>query len=1062
MCGIFGVISKHEKTYNDVINIVEQKKQRIIDNLTPRGPDSTGEFHDEKCFLLSTRLKICDNDDNSNQPFSTNGITMVFNGEIYNFQELREQLKEAGCNFKTLSDTEVIIKLYENEGLSFIDKLIGIFAMCIYDTKRKEVLLFRDRMGVKPLFYYETDNIVIFSSDIPSILECVDDNNKTILPSSISSYLSFRNVLGKNTFFNKIKKLEAGHYMMVHRNISSNYEYWSLKPSNIDTVPDLYDSIDMLHKNLCQSMQRNMPSEDAINIFLSGGLDSSAIVYFIDNIIKTSVCPSKSIKTYSIGFDTENEFDYANLVADKFQTDHVNIITSTDEYIENMVDLVAFKGEPLNVPNEPLIYTMSKKVKENGNVVMSGEGADEIFHGYGRLFVSYYKYLNDTSIPFYEYFMNQYAYLPEDYKKKLINPDVWENVIHEDDELKNIFDETFNECDEIHNQDKIGYAMLKLHLPCLLARLDNATMYASVEGRVPFLDHDVVEYSFYRIHREHKIKLLKETSLTALMDKSPDEISEKIDSPKYIIKEMLGTKLPTDVISRKKVGFTVPIERILMEKFEVVIKILETGYINKLNVLTLSELTNRFKNQELEKNDIFTLWLLLNLEIFAQLFVFHVPISDVKSFFLVDSQYKYEKMKLIDKIMIPEDTQMQRYIKLYIIKSLFEKHGIEYFAYGGTMLGCIRHQGYIPWDDDVDIMIMEEQCNKITDEFRMELLYAGFLMKKSIEGYKIFDFLDNSYFVDVFVAQYCNHEKTMINYSSQHFLDHFPHREIMTDELYPLKEYKFGFFTLMGIKSPENYFSRCNFGDYKKSAIITQLHDRNNNDVLQAFLNKYGLQNLLLRETSIVKHVDNVVYTDDWQHYFNRAKDYLPADFNAYNYLILNKDLLPKDYTDTLDLYVHYINHGRTENRIYNLDSVLPLDFDVRGYRCLNPDLSAMTDHQLRAHYITNGKDCKRAYNIRSLLPYEFDAETYAYLNPDLDNMTDDQLIHHYVYHGKNEKRYYTKDGILPKDFDYKRYLTLNPDVKITNDRDASPATVDRLSVIHYVNYGRKENRRYK
>ena len=1054
MCGIFGIISKNEKNYNDIITkVIEQKKQRILDNLSPRGPDSCGEFHDEKCYFLSTRLKICDLSETANQPFSSNGIILVFNGEIYNYQELRDQLKEKNRHFRTLSDTEVIVRLYEEEGLAFVDKLIGIFSFCLYDTKHKEVLLYRDRFGVKPLFYHENDNAIIFSSDIPSILECLDNDQKKVLPTSISSYLSFRNVIGTDTFYKRIKKLEPGHYMMIHRNVCSICEYWSLKTSNIDTIPDLYDSIDALRQNLYNAVLRNLPQDDIINIFLSGGLDSSAIVYFADQIVKTGFVQPKMIKTYSIGFDSNNEFDYASIVADKFQTEHTNILTNTDEYIENMIDLVSFKGEPLNVPNEPLIHIMSKQVKTVGNVVLSGEGADEILHGYGRLFVSYYNYLNDTSSPFHEYFMKKYSYLSEDYKKSIIRPDIWKNDIQEDEHLKRLFEMTFGECSDVHNQDKIGYTMIKLHLPCLLSRLDNATMYASVEGRVPFLDHDIVEYCFYRIQREHKIKLLREIPLSQLMEKPPEEISEKLDSPKFILKEMLQNDLPIDVTSRKKVGFTVPIDRILLEKYEVVVKILENGYINKLNMFMLTELTDRFKTQKIRSEDTFTLWLLLNLEIFAQLFIFKVPMCDVKSFFLVDPQYKYEKTKLIDRIMIPRDAQLQRYIKLYIIKSLFEKYDIEYFAYGGTMLGCVRHQGYIPWDDDIDLMIMEEQCLKITDEFRMELLYAGFQIKKSPEGYKIFDYLDGTFFVDVFLAQYVDAEKKTINYTSSHFLQHFPGRFITTDELYPLVEYKFGFFTIMGMKNPENYFMRCHFGDYMRSAIISQLHDRSNNDILQAFLTKYGLGSLLLRDTSIVSHKDNVVYTDDWKQYFNRAKDFLPTDFNPYNYLILNKDLLPQDYTDTLELFIHYIKFGRNENRVYNIDSVLPFDFDVRGYRCLNPDLSTMTDHQLRAHYVTSGKDSKRVYNIRSLLPYDFNPDTYIYLNPDLDGMNEDQLIYHYIHHGKVEKRYYTKEGFVPSDFSYKHYTTLNPDLKITKERDA---------IIHYIMYGRKENRRYK
>jgi asparagine synthase (glutamine-hydrolysing) len=1071
MCGIFGIVSKNEKVYNDTVSkIDEHKKQKIIDNLTPRGPDSVGEFHDEKCYFLSSRLKICDKDEASDQPYLSNGIVLVFNGEIYNYTELRTYLIEKGYVFSTFSDTEVIIRLYEESGLSFVDKMIGMFAFCLYDTKRKEVYIFRDRMGVKPLHYYEDENIIIFSSDIPSIYDCLDEKTRQVLPSSISSYLSYRNVIGENTFFNKIKKLIPGHYILVHRLQSTMHQYWSLNPKEISTLSDLYDSINGLNSTLHKAVFRNLPQEhEEINIFLSGGLDSSAIVYYTSDMMKNNLLRNKKINTYSIGFDTMNEFEYANLVADKFQTNHNNIVTDTDEYFESMIDLISFKGEPLNIPNEPLINIMTQRVKEMGNVVLSGEGMDELLHGYGRLFISYYNHLNDESIPFYEYFMKKYAYISEEYKKQLFQPYIWNvqtskmnNIpqlypesINEDDRLKTLFETTFSECsfNEVHKQDRISYTMLKLHLPALLARLDNSTMLSSVEGRVPFLDHDVIEYCFYKIDHEHKIKLLKsETSLCTLIDTPAEKISEIMDSPKFILKEMLYDKLPIDVITRKKVGFTVPLERILFEKYEVINKIFDEGYIHKLNIFNLKDLSIRFKNQTYQQYDVFTLWLLVNLEIFAQLFIFNVHITDVKSFFLVDPKYKYDKCKLIERIIIKPERQLERYIKFYIIKSLFDKYDIEYFAYGGTMLGCIRHEGFIPWDDDIDLMLLEDQCVKITNDLRLELLYAGFQIKKTPEGYKIFDFTDNQFFVDVFIARFVDASHTRIDYASSHFLEHFPGRYIERDELYPLKEYKFGFFALKGMNEPKNYFSRCNFGDYNNCAIISCLHDHENNDLLKLFLTTYNLSNLIVRDKSLLTYKDSVTYTDDWQNYFNRMKEYIPYDFIPANYIALNPDLDPK-YYDDVESYIHYINHGRFENRVYTFEKVLPMDFDIRGYRCLNPEIAQYTDNQLRAHYANIGSKSNLQYNLRSLLPFDFDVDAYAYLNPDLEKMTEYQLIYHYIHIGKKENRFYTKDGYLPIDFNYKKYMKLNSDLIFTNERDA---------VIHYIKLGRSEQRNYK
>jgi len=470
-----------------------------------------------------------------------------------------------------------------------------------------------------------------------------------------------------------------------------------------------------------------------------------------------------------------------------------------------------------------------------------------------------------------------------------------------------------------------------------------------------------------------------------------------------------------------------------------------------MNIFSISELTQRFKNQTLQLYDITMLWLLLNLEIFVQLFVYHIPVPNVKSFFLVDPQYKYEKEKLLEKIILSPEIQLQRFVKLYVIKSLLEKHNIEYFACGNTMLGCVRHNGFIPWDDSISLMILEEQCYNITEDFRMDLLYAGFQIKKTSEGFVITDFMENNFFVDMFIMRYIDNTKNIINYTSQILSEQFSDGLIQTNELFPLIDYNFGFFTLKGFNKPTNYFLKCDFIDYMKSACINKLYDKHNNDMLQEFFNKYNLKQLLIRDISLISFKHDVVYTDDWNQYFSRAKECIPSDFNSINYLKLNKDL--KQDSDVIDVFIHYINIGKHEKRLYNIDSVLPLDFDIRGYKCLNPDLSQLSDIDLRVHYVTIGKNSKRQYNINSLLPFDFDTKTYLYLNPDLDGMTDEKLVYHYINIGKKEKRFYVMDGIVPTDFNYEHYLQLNPDLHITTQRDA---------IIHYVLVGRNENRKYK
>jgi hypothetical protein len=227
---------------------------------------------------------------------------------------------------------------------------------------------------------------------------------------------------------------------------------------------------------------------------------------------------------------------------------------------------------------------------------------------------------------------------------------------------------------------------------------------------------------------------------------------------------------------------------------------------------------------------------------------------------------------------------------------------------------------------------------------------------------------------------------------------------------------------------------------------------------LNEFLRKYNLNSLLVRDVSLLTHCDNIPITDDWKYYFIRAKDMIPFDFNYHTYLLLNKDLKPSIYVEPTDLIIHYIKFGRNENRNYTFD--LPLDFDVMGYKCLNPELldHCKTDKELCAHYMTIGSKLKKKYNIRSVLPDDFDAETYAYLNNDLDCFEGDEckLINHYVTVGKDECRYYTYNRIVPKDFDYKKYLSLNTDLQKNN------ISTKREAYTHYVKYGRQQNRKYK
>lgn len=1067
MSGIFGIIIKNDKKAN-IFETYNKRQTSIINLLKQRG-STVGSFNDEKCILLCCYRKDESSEHVDEQPITDGDIMAIYDGAIFNYSELREKLVQSGKQFRTNSEIEVITKCYSEYGCDFVDKINGQYAICLYNSQRHEVYLYRDRFGIKPLYFHETTDYIIFSSCINAIIECMP-NKPNILNESIASYMSFRHIIGNETFYDGIKKLEQGYYLFVHRDTSSVHNYWNLdtNPSNHEPNTDIYESMDQLDIKLCDAVQSTTPRVFDTNILLSGGIDSSSIVYYVDQLVKNgSIIPNK-IRTYSVGFDNTNEFSHSSLVANHYQTEHENIITNTDEYYENMIDLINFKGEPLNSPCEPLIYTASQKIIKNGNVVLTGYGMDELLHGYGKLFISYYNYLNDASIPFSQYFVEKYALLTQDYVKSIFTGNNQHIISDENEVAIKLFQKYFAECDELHYQDKIGYVLMKLHLPHLMAQLDTATALSSVEGRNPFLNRDVVEYCFYKIIREYKIKLLKDLTTTQLAEKKPEDISEKFDSPKYILKQlMVRNKLPIDVTSRKReeFDFNVPLERIITEKDEIIVHILQNGSLHKLGLFELTELIDKLKQNKCNNNDYNAIWLLLNIEIFTRIFVDHSSICDIKSCFHVDPEFKYERDKLMERIILTPDIQQQRYIKFHIILKLFEKFNIEYFACGGTMLGCIRHKGFIPWDDDIDIMILEDQCARLTHDFHLELLYAGFHVKKSQYGLRIIDFVDNTsdFNVNVHIALYTDETKMQVIHRSQSYLEKYPNRYIDVGDLFPRVKYDFGFINdkkkhehyIYGMNNPLTYFERCGYENTAHYAIINHLRNSTNNDILQEFLKKNELKFIIIRDTSLLNYQDKVAYTRDWDNFFNRTKDMIPDDFNPHNYRSLNPELLIKDYDDIIELFVHYVTVGRREQRAYNLDVVIPPDFDVRGYRCLNPDLSNLpdkSDYALRVHYYVNGRKAGRKYNIRSLLPADFDPDQYKELNPDLDNLSDDALVYHWITTGGRQKRNYLITGVLPDDFDVDGYIRLNKDLKLQSKR---------MAIKHFIEKGRFERRKY-
>jgi len=572
LCGITGVynINSKERQNNKTI-------KKMTDCLTHRGPDDSGTYIDDKIALGHKRLKIIDLTKKAHQPMSDRKkeIFVAFNGEIYNFQEIKNDLLKKGYSFKSSSDTEVIIYAYKAWGIKCIEKFNGMFAFALYDKKQDKLYLVRDRLGIKPLFYTMFDEKIIFSSEIKAILK-YPQFKKEPNWKAISSYLSYRYVIGKETFFGNIYSLLPAHYLEIKGGVMREVEYWDvpLIANKNDMGKKFY--MNKIKELLTNSVKLRMVSDVPLGAYLSGGLDSSIIVALMSNLT------NERVKTYSIAFKQKeyNELKYAKLVANRYKTNHKEILINTKKYLETMSNLIGYKDAPLAVPNEIPLYLMSKILKKDITVVLSGEGADEIFSGYGRLFRSPFDYYRLKMIPYFirklffkslvnkynkknlkkeiDHFLFLYSYFPLEEKKKLFN-NYMQNLIKGDYKLKNIFQGYFDKASDLNYHDKISYIFEKLHLVGLLGRVDNSTMATSVEARVPFVDHKLIEFMF-SVPYKYKLKWKSPVSFIKGFFKNTDEISENLDVTKYILRETFKNSLPPDVLKRKKKGFPVPLD----------------------------------------------------------------------------------------------------------------------------------------------------------------------------------------------------------------------------------------------------------------------------------------------------------------------------------------------------------------------------------------------------------------------------------------------------------------------------------------------------------------------
>jgi len=564
MCGICGKINRDPDAPMD-----EGAIRRMAGLLAHRGPDGEGAFVKDHVGLGHRRLAIIDLSPAGRQPMSNEdgSIWIVFNGEIYNFRELRAELIQGGHRFRSRSDTEVIVRLYEDRGLEALHALRGMFALAIWDMTRRRLVLARDRFGKKPLFYFDGPSAFVFASELQSLLE---DPSVPRVPDldAIRYYLTFQYVPYPCTAFQGIRKLPPAHYLILEQDQLRVERYWDLQyaAKTEESEPALADR---LRSHLEEAVRLRMVSDVPIGAFLSGGIDSSAIVALMAGMSEDPV------KTFSIGFDDDrlSELPYARTVARRFSTDHHEFVVKPDA-VAILPLLVRHFGEPFADSSAVPQYYLSKLAAEFVTVALAGDGGDEAFGGYDRHLASllarpadhmpgplrngfagvgeamsrlsvlaprlarigrFLLALGDDAQRRYARWVSAFD---REEQAGLFSADFLGRV-REVDPQRLILD-AYRATDASHPLDATLDVDVRTYLPNdLLVKVDITSMANSIEVRSPFLDHPLMEFAA-SLPASLKIRGVKK---------------------KYLLKRSLADLLPTDILNRSKQGFAVPIDR---------------------------------------------------------------------------------------------------------------------------------------------------------------------------------------------------------------------------------------------------------------------------------------------------------------------------------------------------------------------------------------------------------------------------------------------------------------------------------------------------------------------
>ncbi|MFN2532434.1 MAG: asparagine synthase (glutamine-hydrolyzing) [Pyrinomonadaceae bacterium] len=636
MCGICGVweYAANEGTID--VELVTRMRDRMVH----RGPDDAGEliFDSGRGGFGFRRLSIIDLSIAGHQPMHgcTADVWLVFNGEIYNHAKLRDRLEQRGHVYRSKTDSETIIHLYEDRGLDFIHELEGDYAIALWDQARQKLILVRDRIGVKPLYYYFENGRFIFASEIKAILQHPAVTADIDEP-SLYHYLTFLTTPAPQTLFKKIKKLPAGHVLVFTRDGTLQItKYWDALPG-----PKRDHRTEAEHKTeilrlLRESIHKRMMSDVPFGVFLSGGVDSSA------NVALMSEQMSRPVETFTVGFkDAEylNELESARRISKDFRTNHHEVIISSNDMRDFLPALVFHQDEPIADPVCIPLYYVSKLARDSGTIVIQvGEGSDEIFSGYDnyvrhlRIYERFWRHAEHLPLALRRFVsaLSRPALEATGSKRTPIElarrfgagePLFWGAVVVYDEafksrvlserlrkQLKGLSSlEVVNPYLELIERERpesdylarMTYLELKLRLPeLLLMRVDKITMATSVEARVPFLDHRLVEYAMG----------------------VPGSLKVEGTSGKHILKRALEDILPRNLLYERKRGFGAPVTEWFRNGLgDLAESHLMNSSLRRRDVLNYDFVQRLLDEHRSRRKDWgFQLWALLNLSLWYE------------------------------------------------------------------------------------------------------------------------------------------------------------------------------------------------------------------------------------------------------------------------------------------------------------------------------------------------------------------------------------------------------------------------------------------------------------